>query len=196
MRPLSQIVLPGRVRAIECEGSSPIQTVSIPRLRRTLAMFALSASVLLAVGLPGSAHESGNGMSSANLRIQPYNYNSTWQTPMNSAVSNWDSHGKVSITKSSIYASYIQAASYAETWYVLYTKLSSNSFRIRLNSRTISRDAGTFSYWVQSVLCHELGHSLNLAHNSVELPIMRQSRNRDTIRTRQGHDTNDVTSYY
>lgn len=153
------------------------------------------AGIALATA-PAEAHYNGTGQQSANMPVYPYNYNSTWQTPMNQALSNWNATASPAyIHKYSGSGSRIYAASYSDTWYGHYTRCGDACFYIKLNARTISRDANNFSNYVTSVLVHELGHGLNLAHNSVT-SIMNSSRNRDTMTKPQSHDVSDVNAYY
>lgn len=166
------------------------------RLRHRGAVALVAAALIVFPGGPASAHYSGNGMSAPNLHIKPYSYNSTWTTPMNAAVANWHSHCRFSAKKHSNYVSVVQVVSAStDNRYGWYQRHSSSRFTITLNSSKINADATNFSNFVQSVLAHEFGHGLHLAHNSLT-SIMNTSRNRNVLRTWQSHDGSDVNQYY
>lgn len=165
--------------------------------RRWLSLvlaIALGAVGAVVVSAPASAHYFIGGQLVDNFTIKPYSYNSQWQPPMDRSIQRWNADSDANITKSNGSSSTVTAASYSDTWYGHYQSYVF-SFSIRLNARTISRDAGNFQNFVQSVFTHELGHALSLGHNSVT-SIMNDSRNRNTLYTPQSHDISDVNSYY
>lgn len=116
---------------------------------------------------------------------------------MNNALASWNAHGKVNITKSDRAAAYVTVASYSATWYGLYTP-SFGAFNIKLNSRTIARDAGVFANFSRSTFAHELGHSLSLADNPVtdSASLMKHNRNRNTLYNPTSWDNARVNSVY
>ncbi|WP_127933045.1 hypothetical protein [Nonomuraea polychroma] len=145
---------------------------------------------------PAAAHWNGTGQDIASIAIYPYSYNSTWQTPMNAALSNWNATASpANFYKSTYSGSTITVSSYSDTWYGYYQRCGGSCMYVRLNSRTINRDASNFANFVTSTLVHEFGHALNLAHNSLT-SIMNTSRNRNTMTKPQSHDVADVNSYY
>ncbi|WP_155127231.1 matrixin family metalloprotease [[Actinomadura] parvosata] len=145
---------------------------------------------------PASAHWNGTGQLIARIGLYPYNYNDTWQKPMNKALANWNATSSpADIYKNRNSGSTITVKSYRNTWYGHYTRCGDSCLYIKLNSRTINRDASNFSNYVTGVFVHELGHALNLAHNSTT-SIMNSSRNRDTMTKPQSHDVSDVNAYY
>lgn len=163
---------------------------------RRIVLAIVLAIVLLSPGATASGHYSGTGQSSPYLRIKPYSYNSTWMTPMDRAVSNWSSHPCVNINRNSSNPSIVKVEGVSGVaWVGRYTRHSSTRFTVTLNSTRINQLATNHANYVQSVLAHEFGHALNLAHNSLT-SIMNESRNRNVLRTRQSHDTSDVSSYY
>jgi hypothetical protein len=165
----------------------------------------MAAAVTLMVVVEGSAPAAatlcGCGMVRADFQIKPYTYNDSWQGPMDQAIWNWNSTPTpVWITKSSSAPSWVTAASYSDTWYGLYTThwYFGRYFDIKLNARTISRDAYNFSNFVTSCFVHELGHALNLDDNpNTSSPsIMKQDRDRNSMTTPQQYDIDDVNYYY
>ncbi|MEO3794958.1 matrixin family metalloprotease [Nonomuraea sp. B10E15] len=169
--------------------------------RGVLRTMAVAATGIVAVAVsttPVIAHRSGNGLQTPQLSVYPYNYNDVWQPAMNKAGSNWNATSTpVRVYKDSDSGSTITAKSYSNTWYGTYTRCGPSCFYIKLNSRTIARDASNTSNFITSVLVHELGHALNLAHNTVT-SIMNRSRNRNstTYTKPRPHDVSDVNAYY
>jgi hypothetical protein len=151
---------------------------------------------------PAAAHYYSSGMPTPVLRIAPYSYNSSWQGPMDQALSNWTATPTPAwIYKLAGEPSQVIAAQYPDTWYGYYNLLGvfpGNYLRIRLNARTISRDASNFGNFVTSVLVHEFGHALRLSDNPgiSGTSIMKESRNRNSMTTPQQHDIDDVNAYY
>ncbi|MFC4114387.1 hypothetical protein [Nonomuraea zeae] len=145
---------------------------------------------------PASAHWNGTGQDIASIHMYPFSYNSTWQTPMNKALANWNATSSpANFYKNSNSGSTITVKSYSNTWYGNYQRCGGMCMYVRLNSRTINRDASNFSNFVTSTLVHEFGHALNLAHNS-GTSIMNTSRNRNSMTKPQSHDVADVNAYY
>jgi hypothetical protein len=169
---------------------------------RATAAFLFTGALALTSVAPASATYYGGGMPSATFQIKPWSYNSTWQTPMNSALSSWNSaSSKVNITKNSSSAAYVTAAQYSDTWYGLYSYSGIPVWRvfdIKLNSRTIAADASNVTNFIRSTFAHELGHSLSLADNpsTSSASLMKHSRDRNTLYTPQTYDINDVNSFY
>lgn len=143
------------------------------------------------------------GYSSKTIPVKSYSYNATWQTPMDQSLANWNNAGaKISFTKSSSSSNTITAAQFNDTSYgVNYGSVSGStlkSFRIELNSRTISADATNLSNFIQSVFVHELGHSIWLADNpdTSSASIMKYTRDRNSMTKPQTYDINGVKSKY
>ncbi|MEU4224061.1 hypothetical protein ACQP2T_37655 [Nonomuraea sp. CA-143628] len=157
----------------------------------------LAVMLVGTVGIsPAFAHWNGTGQDIASIHIYPYSYNGTWQTPMNKALSNWNATSSpANFYKNSNSGSTITVKSYSNTYYGHYQRCGGMCMYVRLNSRTINRDASNFSNFVTSTLVHELGHALNLAHNS-GTSIMNSSRNRNSMTKPQSHDVADVNAYY
>jgi hypothetical protein len=142
-------------------------------------------------------------MSSASYSVKPYNYNSQWQPAMDKAIANWYyTDSPAYITKAEGAYNTVVAAQYSDTWYGLYQRNwrwlpPTYYFDIKLNARTISRDASNFSNFVTSVNVHEYGHGFDLADNpSGVVSIMRYDRDRNTMTKLSGHDVADVNAYY
>ncbi|WP_432979615.1 hypothetical protein [Dactylosporangium sp. CA-233914] len=167
-------------------------------------MVAVVGSVAGVAAAPAHATYYSGGMWSSHFFIQPYSFNSTWQGPLDQALTNWYNTPTAAwIEKSSSASSWMEAPNLSDTWYGLYTPFGSGSgryFRIQLNSRTLSADAGgNFGNWVTSSFTHELGHALSLADNppvASNASIMRHDRNRSTLTTPQTYDINDVNNFY
>lgn len=143
------------------------------------------------------------GWPSSSIPIKSFSFNSTWQTPMNQSVTNWNNAGaKVKFTKSSSSSNTISAAQYSwEAYgrnYATYSGSKLTKFRIEMNARTISKDSQNFGNFVQSVFVHELGHSVWLADNpnTSSSSIMKYSRNRNTMTKPQTYDVNNVKAKY
>jgi hypothetical protein len=177
------------------------------RRRRGLAVAALLSTATLASTVlapaPASATYWSGGMPRAAFNIRPYSYNTSWQPNLNRALTIWNASATpASITKNTASRNYLQAAQYADTWYGLFTSWgprdSSRYFRIRLNARTIARDAVNFANWVTSCFVHELGHGLSMADNpsTTRASIMKHSRNRNTMISPQPYDIEEVNRIY
>ncbi|NUS04167.1 MAG: matrixin family metalloprotease [Nonomuraea sp.] len=169
-------------------------------LRRNARRGFFTALVVMLVGAvgvaPAFAHWNGTGQDIARIHLRPYSYNSTWQTPLNRALSNWNATASPAyFYKSSNSGSTLTVKSYSNTWYGNYQRCGGMCMYIRLNTRTINRDASNWSNYVTSIFVHELGHALNLAHNSTT-SIMNSSRNRNSMTKPQSHDVADVNAYY
>lgn len=136
------------------------------------------------------------GSQSPNIDV-PYNtYNDTWKTPMKAAAAAWivtDTKVTIGVLTSS--KNSVIASSYSDTWYGNASSANPGPFTIKLNSRTISRDATNFSNFVQSTLVHEYGHIFCLDH-TIKTSIMNSSRDRNTMITPQSFDVSEVNSVY
>ena len=140
------------------------------------------------------------------IYVYQYSYNSIWQTPMNQARNNWNtSSAPINFYISNSSNNIIDAASYEYTAYG-YTyplELSGSSlikFKIEVNARTIAADAnsGCLENFIQSVLVHELGHTIWLKDNpnTTSASIMKHSRNRNTMTNPSSYDVTNVTAKY
>jgi hypothetical protein len=162
----------------------------------------LAISGVLSSEMPASAIYYSGGMPSATFSIKPWNYNSTWQSPLDSALASWNATATpANLTKSSGAAATLTVSSVSDTWYGLYTPTGIwpfRSFTIRLNSRTISADAINVSNFIRSTFAHELGHGLSLGDNPTTSAssLMKHSRNRNTMYLPQSYDIAEVNSYY
>ncbi|MEV7331897.1 matrixin family metalloprotease [Micromonospora sp. NPDC093244] len=167
--------------------------------RSSLAAAALAAALVAAqaVPAPALAHWNGTGQLNAYISIYPYNYNNTWMAPLDRSLSNWNGTASPAyFYKDTLSSSTLTVTSYSDTWYGYYQACGSSCMYVRVNSRTINRDASNFSNFVTSVVVHELGHALNLAHNDLSASIMNHSRNRNSMTAPQSHDVADVNAYY
>ena len=161
-----------------------------------IAPAALTLSLILPAGGAVASPYTGRGQETPKIAVYPYSYNSTWQTPMNKALSNWNAtYSPVYLNKSTNSGSTITVKSYTDTWLGYYQKCGPTCMYIRLNSRTISNNASNFSNYVQSVLVHEYGHALGLAHQSSS-SIMYTSRNRNTMTSPTSKDVTNVRKAY
>lgn len=178
------------------ESLSPHARRPARKMARLLAVVLATALVVMSGAAPAAAHRTGRGQDIARIAIEPYSYNDTWQKPINKALSNWNATSSPAhLYKSSLSNSNITVKSYSDTYYGRYTRCGGSCFYIKLNLRTINRDAVNHSNFVTSVLVHEFGHALNLAHNSLT-SIMNNNRNRNSMTKPQAHDVSDVNAYY
>ncbi|HYN93483.1 MAG TPA: hypothetical protein VES42_06510 [Pilimelia sp.] len=158
----------------------------------------LGLSLVVTSSGPAEAHSFRWGMPSARQQIRPYDYNPTWQTAMDRALSNWNVTPTPAYFPKGSSPNTITARSYSDSWYGRYERWINTSgyyFKIKLNSRRITASATNFSNFVTSVLVHELGHGLRLGHNS-GTSIMNDRRNRNSLTKPQQHDIDDVNAYY
>jgi hypothetical protein len=168
---------------------------------RLISSMVLTAFLLIVSELPARATYYSGGMPSATFSIKPWNYNSTWQTPLNAALASWNATATpANITKSTGATATLTVSSTSDTWYGLYTPTGIwpfRSFTIRLNSRTISADASNVSNFIRSSFAHELGHGLSLGDNpTTSAPsIMKHSRDRNTLYVPQSYDITEVNGY-
>ena len=168
-------------------GKVPILSVIVIALMFTiLPEYNLSASLLKSGGHP-----------TPNFTVSNYSYNSTWQTPMNNAIYDWNgTPTRARISKSSSSRNTVTAAKYSWSDYGRYYHYNHNDkrFRIQLNSRTISRDATNISNFIRGVFAHELGHALWLADNpsTSSASIMKYSNNMNRNYKPTTYDINNV----
>jgi len=167
------------------------------RAGKLLALTMVATLGLATAAAPAGAHWNGTGQLIANIAILPYNYNDTWMAPLNRSLTNWNATASpANIYKTSLSGSSLTVTSYSDTWYGYYQRCGDSCYYLRVNSRTINRDASNFSNFVTSVVVHEFGHAFNLAHNSLSASIMNHDRNRNSMTTPQPHDVADVNEYY
>ena len=143
------------------------------------------------------------GWPSATVPVKTYSYNSTWQTPMNQSVLNWNgTPTRIGFSKSSSSSNNIYASQYSWSDYgkctSTYTGSKITNYTIKLNSRTISADATNLSNFIQSVFVHELGHTIWLGDNpnTSSSSIMKYSRNRNSMTKPSSYDISSVNTKY
>lgn len=128
-------------------------------------------------------------------------YNSTWTDRVTAAAVSWNTTASPAFIQNSASSSNkLYISSYADTWFGYYESYRLggtivDQFDIKLNSRTIGNEATNWNNFVESSTVHEMGHSLNLAHNSVT-SIMNNYRDRNTMHTPQQDDIDGVNAYY
>ena len=136
------------------------------------------------------------GSQSPSINVPINNYNDTWKDPMLAAAAAWNGTPTlVTVGTLSSSSNQVLAASYSDTWYGEASSANPGPFTIKLNSRTINRDARNFYNFVKSTLVHEYGHIFCLDHTS-QTSIMKTSRNRDTMTNPQQFDIDEVNSVY
>lgn len=136
------------------------------------------------------------GSQSPYINVPSNNYNDTWKKPMEAAAIAWnDTPTRVLVGISSSSKNQVIAASYSDTWYGSASSANPGPFTIKLNSRTINRDATNFYNFVKSTLVHEYGHIFCLDHTS-KTSIMNSSRNRNTMTNPQKFDIDEVNTVY
>lgn len=131
----------------------------------------------------------------------------TWQSIVNSSMAAWNAaNANVTIREASVSllcSNSVEVNEYDDTWYGLCSQTYSangctTKFTIRMNSRTISKDATNFSNFAQSTLVHEFGHVFWLCDepDTSYASIMKYSRNRNTMIVPQQYDINNVRAMY
>jgi hypothetical protein len=165
----------------------------------------LISLMLLSTNVFADVNMLSYGYPTPTIKVKAYSYNSTWQVPMDQSLTNWvNTPTKINVYKISQSDNTISAFNSADTYYgINYPTVSGSTltkFRIELNSRTISGDATNFSIFVQSVLVHELGHSMWLADaNTITTSnstIMQYARNRNIMSTPQYFDIVNINGKY
>ena len=160
------------------------------------AVAALALALSIPVGSATAEPYSGSGQEIPKIPVLPFNDNATWQPAIYKAMSNWNAtYSPVYLSVSSSGGSTITATSYSDSWHGYYQACGSSCLYMRLNSRTIAADASNVSNFITSVLVHEYGHALNLAHTS-STSIMNSSRNRNTMTTPSSSDVTNVRGWY
>lgn len=132
-------------------------------------------------------------------------YNDTWIKIIRKSIVAWNqSDANVKISVSSNSTNEIKAKSYDDTWYGL-TSLTPEvntyyvkSFNIKMNVRTIKRDATDFPRFARSTLVHEFGHVFWLCDNpnTTKKTIMSYGRDRNTMIEPQPFDIKNVNKKY
>jgi hypothetical protein len=136
------------------------------------------------------------GSQSPFINVPPNNYNDQWKKPMEAAASAWTSTPTpVVVSTLSSSKNKVLAGSYTDTWYGIATSANPGPFTIKLNSRTINRDATNFYNFVKSTLVHEYGHIFSLDHTT-KTAIMNSNRDRNTMTNPQQFDIDEVNSVY
>lgn len=161
-----------------------------PRHRRPLRAVAVAfaSTILLVVStLPSNATYYSGGVGTHIFNVQITGVNSTWYNHIKSGVNSWNNiaapRPKITVLDPTPSRT-ATAASYSATWYGLYTPggtRANRTFVIQLNTRTLSRDAGTnLSSWARGTSTHEFGHALSQADNpaTTSLSIMKHNRDR------------------
>lgn len=153
-------------------------------------LLALTTTVVSAETDPGW------GSQSPSIDVPWNSYNDTWRAPMDAAASAWNgTPTKVTVGFLSSSRNKLLADSYQDTWYGLSSSANPGPFTIKLNSRTINRDASNFYNFVKSTLVHEYGHIFCLDHTT-KTSIMNSNRDRNTMTTPQQFDIDEVNSVY
>lgn len=147
------------------------------------------------------------GSQSASINVKSYSnlYNDTWVDILNAGRSAWNTSATpVWISTSSSSVNTIEAAQYDDTWYGICSQTYNTStgytqkFSIKINARTISRDAVDFSNFAISTTAHEFGHVFWLCDNPTtsSSSLMKYTRDRNSMTKPQTFDVNNVTSKY
>jgi hypothetical protein len=184
-------------------------------VRSALGRTAVAATLVLGTtgvvngvtATPALAHYYSGGGASPRFAIKPYHYNPTWQPPLNRALRVWNrTRTPARIVKRSGSRSRLIASRYRATWWGLYVPRGDRRhryFTIKMNARTIARDANRFSNFVTSVFAHELGHRLSLRDLDSNFDctprwdsIMSYCANRNRMIRPQRHDVRDVRRIY
>lgn len=129
-------------------------------------------------------------------------YSPNWATLANNSIASWNNSANVSITKQSSSTNVLEAGRYNDTWYGETTQYHKNGnttkFMIKINAKTIEKDATNTSNFVMSTITHEFGHVFRLCDNpsTSKASIMKYSRDRNTMTGPQQFDIKNVNSVY
>lgn len=147
------------------------------------------------------------GDADGKITIKPYKdkYNDTWIKIIRKSIVVWNqSDANVNISVSTDSTNEIRARSFDDTWYGLTSQTYDVStgyttkFTIKMNVRTIKRDAIDFPRFARSTLVHEFGHVFWLCDNpnTTKKTIMSYGRDRNTMIEPQPFDVTNVNKKY
>lgn len=150
------------------------------------------------------------GLKSKNTSVSDVSgFSKKWASVINNAIKAWnDSGAGVKLNQSSNPYNKIKVGSYTDSWYGMTSssyEVSTgyiNEATIKINDRTISKDASNFSKFAQSTVAHEIGQLYWLDDNPVDTPagynmsLMNHGRNRNTIYEPQAFDVSNVKRKY
>lgn len=177
---------------------------------RLLKISIVSLFLVSCLYLPVKAYmEFLYGMNTPNFTVKNFNMTGTWESwwwASSKAIIAWNNTPtRASITVSSTSPNSLIIGSYTDSFLgqysadKVYPTGKAYQFSIRINSYNIntSPDLINLDNYIQSVVCHELGHAFSLA----DLPgasncIMGYERNRNTMIAPQTDDINGVNAYY
>ncbi|MDC3418341.1 hypothetical protein [Aquibacillus salsiterrae] len=128
---------------------------------------AITIAAPVSAAVPGDFKGSG-GYPTPNFSLRNFNYNDTWEPPMDRGIVEWNNTPtlvRIGTSSSSPNTVVAQQFSYAAYGYYYNWTHTDKDFEIELNSRTISNDATNIQNFIQSAMTHELGHALWLADN-------------------------------
>lgn len=189
---------------VQSSMTGPSSCTRSRRLRRAVAVVFASTTLLLASALPSNATYWSAGVGTHIFNVQITGINSTWYDHIKSGVNSWNNVGaprpKITVLDPTPSRT-ATAGSYTATWYGHYDAggtRANRTFTIRLNTRTLSRDAGTnLSSWARGTSTHEFGHALSQADNpsTTSLSIMKYTRDR-TRMSPYVYDTEGVRDAY
>ena len=172
------------------------------RRRRSALAAMLTAALCMGASVGVASADEGSpfsfrGQGTPKILIAPYSYNDQWQPGMDAALANWNATvSPAHISKQSGRTSTVTAKSYTASWFGYYQSCGDSCLYIRLNSRTISAASVNHKNYVTSVLVHEFGHALNLAHRDGSTSIMNRNRNRNTMVKPSSSDVTNVIRAY
>lgn len=118
----------------------------------TSNVFVLGLTLAVVLPVAASNFMPIGGNPTPNFSVENFDYINTWRLPMDRAIQEWNgTPTRVRISKSDRSNNTINAQQYSFEWYGLYTHFSyfTDSFKIELNSRTISRDSTNFENFIQ-----------------------------------------------
>ena len=165
-----------------------------------LCNFNASAGVYLSYGYPKSTSST-----ITQIPYLPYSASGTWNTGVSKAINNWNTNvgtTHVRFYETSQCANKILVQNSSDTWYgttgVSRRGSSISTYTIIINKRRVSEDAVNLTNFIQSVMCHEMGHCIYLDDNpsSSVSSIMNYSRNRDMMTSPTTYDVRNVASKY
>lgn len=172
----------------------------------TLLLTCILAVFIFIKPIPVKADYLSYGYKSTMLTVnnQPIESNPTLNNAYISAAMSWDYNNTATMAPWVKSKNTIVEASGAHSWYGLCEQTYDTStgyttkFTISINYTLIKHDATNLDHFLQSTICHEMGHVYWLADNpnTTRSSIMKYSRDRNTMYKPQSYDEEEVNRKY
>jgi len=196
---------PSSIRA-NLSSSRWFNTTNISGGIQTTASTSINSNITYFLRWHDTSRHMGWWWPSTSVPLRAFNFNATWQTPINNGIGNWESSSRARFPRNQTSNNQViaQPFDYSElgshipiSWTGSeQTGFSITEFRIELNSRTISSHSSnngyTLSRVITSVMAHELGHAVGLEDRSTSDSIMNTNRSRNIV---LGPSVFDVQSF-